>query len=85
MSDTYKPRKPRRFIGGYRPRIDGLEKAQGRAEYADDLLNERNYPGLLYARVLRSPYPRARILSLDISQAAALEGVKPSSPARTPK
>ena len=76
MSDTYKPRKPRRFIGGYRPRIDGLEKAQGRAEYADDLLNERNHPGLLYARVLRSPYPRARILSLDISQAAALEGVK---------
>ena len=75
MNAPYKPRTPRRFIGGYQPRIDGLEKAQGRAPYADDIISERNYPGLLHARVLRSPYPRARIVRLDTSKAAALPGV----------
>lgn len=75
MSAPYKPRVARRFIGGYRPRIDAAEKAHGRAPYADDMISERNYPGLLHARVLRSPYPRARIVSLDASQAAQLPGV----------
>jgi xanthine dehydrogenase molybdenum-binding subunit len=76
MNAPYKPRVLRRFIGGYQPRIDALEKAQGRAPYADDIISERNYPGLLHARVLRSPYPRARIVRLDASKAAALPGVK---------
>lgn len=76
MNIPYKPRVKRRFVGGYQPRIDALEKAQGQAPYADDIISERNYPGLLYAKVLCSPYPRARILRLDASQAAALPGVK---------
>jgi xanthine dehydrogenase molybdenum-binding subunit len=76
MNTPYKPRLRRRFIGGYQPRIDAPEKAQGRAPYADDIISERNYPGLLHARVLCSPYPRARIVRLDISKAAALPGVK---------
>jgi CO/xanthine dehydrogenase Mo-binding subunit len=76
MNTSYKPRVKRRFIGGYQPRIDGLEKAQGKAPYADDIISERNYPGLLYARVLRSPYPRARIVRMDVSKAEALPGVK---------
>ena len=76
MNTPYKPRIQRRFIGGYQPRIDAFEKAQGRAPYADDITSERNYPGLLHARVLRSPYPRARITHLDTSKAAALPGVK---------
>ena len=76
MNTPYKPRVQRRFIGGYQPRIDALEKAQGRAPYADDIISERNYPGLLYAKVLNSPYPRARIIRLDASKAAALPGVK---------
>ena len=76
MNTTYKPRVKRRFIGGYQPRIDGFEKAQGKAPYADDIISERNYPGLLYARVLCSPYPRARIVRMDISKAEALPGVK---------
>ena len=33
MSAPYKPRVARRFIGGYRPRIDAAEKAHGRAPY----------------------------------------------------
>ncbi len=75
MSAPYKPRVARQFIGGYRPRIDASEKAHGRAPYADDIISERTYPGLLHARVLRSPYPRARIVRLDTSQAASLPGV----------
>lgn len=76
MNAPYKPRVHRRFIGGYQPRIDAIEKAQGRAPFADDMISERNYPGLLHARVLCSPYPRARIVRLDASKAAALPGVK---------
>lgn len=75
MSTPYKPRVERKFIGGYRPRIDAAEKAHGRAPYADDMISERHYPGLLHARVLRSPYPRARIVSLDTSRAEQLPGV----------
>jgi xanthine dehydrogenase molybdenum-binding subunit len=76
MSAAYKPRVPRQFVGGYRPRIDAAEKARGRAPYADDEICDRNYPGLLHARVLRCPYPRARIKHLDTTKAAALPGVK---------
>jgi xanthine dehydrogenase molybdenum-binding subunit len=76
MSTPYKPRVPRQFIGGYQPRIDAVEKAHGRASYADDITSENTYPDLLHARVLRSPYPRARIVRLDASKAAALPGVK---------
>lgn len=76
MTIPYKPRIKRKFIGGYQPRIDGMEKAQGKPLYADDIISERNYPGLLYAKVLRCPYPRARIISMDISKAEALKGVK---------
>ena len=74
MSAPYQPRVARKFIGGYRPRIDAVEKAHGRAPYADDMISERNYPGLLYAQVLRSPYPRARIVRLDVSKADATAG-----------
>ena len=76
MSAPYQPRVPRQFVGGYRPRIDAVEKARGRAPYADDEISERHYPGLLHARVLRCPYPRARIKHLDTTRAAALPGVK---------
>jgi xanthine dehydrogenase molybdenum-binding subunit len=76
MSTPYQPRVPRRFVSGYRPRIDAVEKAHGRAPYADDEISERLYPGLLHAKVLRCPYPRARIKQLDTTQAAALPGVK---------
>ena len=76
MSAAFKPRVPRRFVGGYRPRIDAVEKARGRAPYADDEISERHYPGLLHARVLRCPHPRARIKRLDTTKAAALPGVR---------
>ncbi|HET7839173.1 MAG TPA: molybdopterin cofactor-binding domain-containing protein, partial [Rectinemataceae bacterium] len=75
MSRAFSPRVERRFIGKYRPKIDGKEKASGRAVYADDLSLKSRIPGLLYAKVMRSPYAHARIKSLDIGAAKALAGV----------
>ncbi|HSQ38192.1 MAG TPA: molybdopterin cofactor-binding domain-containing protein, partial [Acidimicrobiia bacterium] len=75
MRQPFTPRQPRRFVGGYRPRIDGWEKAAGRALYADDVTTRVCFPDLLHARVLRSPFPHARIRELDLSAAWALPGV----------
>ena len=72
----YTPRTPRKFIGGYRPRIDGQEKASGKVKFVDDITLKSNYPDMLYAKVLRSPYAHAKIKSMDTSAAAALPGVR---------
>ena len=72
MNIAYEPRVPRKYIGQYRPRIDAMEKASGKAQYADDLASALRVPGMVYAKVLRSPYAHARIRSLDTSKAAAL-------------
>ena len=59
-------------IGGYVPMIDGPEKVSGRAKYTADIL----LPGMLAGRIYRSPYSHAEILSVDISEALKLTGVK---------
>ena len=60
-------------VVGSRPvRHDGAEKVTGRARYGADI----NPPGLLYAKVLRSPHAHARIKSIDTSKAEALPGVR---------
>lgn len=53
------------------PRIDAAEKISGRTRYAADL----TLPGLLHLAVARSPFPHARILSVDTAEAAACPGV----------
>ena len=59
-------------VVGSRPvRHDGVDKVTGRARYAADTA----MPGLLYAKVLRSPHAHARILGIDASRALALPGV----------
>ncbi len=72
---TPRPNSNRKFVGGYRPRIDAWEKARGKVEYVDDITLMSRFPGLLYARVVRSPYARARIKKIDISRAEQLPGV----------
>jgi xanthine dehydrogenase molybdenum-binding subunit len=62
---------PMHVIGKPHPRLEGREKVSGRAQYASDV----RLPGQLYARVLRSPYPHARIASIDTSKAVAAPGV----------
>ena len=58
---------------GTRPiRHDGLERVTGQARYGADI----NFPGLLHAKVLRSPHAHARIKSIDPSRALSLPGVK---------
>jgi len=69
------PRHPHRYVGTYRPRVDGADKASGRADYLDDIALRIRFPGLLHAKVLRSPFPHARILSIDTAKAEALPGV----------
>jgi 4-hydroxybenzoyl-CoA reductase subunit alpha len=59
-------------IGNRIPRVDGLRKASGRTVYADDL----QLPRMLYGKMLASRRPHARIVSIDVSRAAALPGVK---------
>ena len=53
-------------------RRDADDKATGKAMYGRDV----NLPGMLYARVLPSPYAAARIKSMDTSAAEALPGVR---------
>ena len=50
-------------------RADVRDKLTGRARYADDL----QFPGMLYARAVHCPYPRARILGIDAGEALAVE------------
>lgn len=64
--------KPEGSVGKSIPRIDALEKACGTAVFTTDL----KLPGMLVAKVLRSPYPHARIVSIDTAAAAALPGVR---------
>jgi 4-hydroxybenzoyl-CoA reductase subunit alpha len=59
------------YIGHPLPKVDAYAKVTGRALYADDIM----LPRMLYGRLLRSPHPHARILSIDIRQALELPGV----------
>ena len=53
-------------------RLDGPAKVTGQARYTHDI----NLPGMLYGKILRSPHPHARILSVDASRSSNLAGVK---------
>jgi xanthine dehydrogenase molybdenum-binding subunit len=63
---------PMSQVGRNVPRIDAVERVTGRAGYTRDLA----LPDMLYARLLTSPHPHARIVSIDASRAAALPGVR---------
>jgi xanthine dehydrogenase YagR molybdenum-binding subunit len=60
------------IVGKGHPRVDGIARVTGRAQYTQDLY----LPGMLHVRVLRSPYPRARVRRVDASRALALPGVR---------
>ena len=72
---VFKPRVERDYIGTYSPRSDGLKKAAGKAEFTDDITLKRKYPDMLYMRMLKSPYPHAKIKSIDSGAAEAHPGV----------
>src|SRR5262245_16330113 len=59
-------------VSGRVPRVDAPAKVTGRAKYTWDL----RFPGLLFARVLRSPYPAAKVTKIDLGKAKAAPGVR---------
>lgn len=59
-------------IGKSIPRVDAVEKVTGKAKYAADF----ELPNVCYAKLLMSPYPHARILSIDSSKAEQHPGVR---------
>jgi selenium-dependent xanthine dehydrogenase len=64
-------KQPLNAISRPLPRPDAVEKVNGKGVYADDLYVE----GMLHARALRSRYPHARLLRVDVSRARAHPGV----------
>ncbi|MBN2257344.1 MAG: xanthine dehydrogenase family protein molybdopterin-binding subunit [Anaerolineaceae bacterium] len=60
-------------VGESITRVDAYDKVTGAAIFTDDI---QFGPGLLFARIKRSPYPHAKILKIDGSKALALPGVK---------
>jgi CO/xanthine dehydrogenase Mo-binding subunit len=60
-----------KYVGHSVPRVDGIEKVTGKAKFVGDI----SVPGMLYGKILRSPYPHARLLSIETKKAEALAGV----------
>lgn len=54
-------------VGKRTPRLDGRLKVTGAAKYTADV----RLPGMLFACMVTSPHPHARVLSIDTSAAAA--------------
>ena len=69
---TQTPGGPLNVIGKRGPNIDAVERVTGRAKYTGDI----DIPGMLVARVLRSPHAHARIVNIDTSKAEAFRGVR---------
>ena len=63
---------PRTLTGRDVQRIDAIDKVTGKAKYTYDV----TLPGMLYGRILRSPHPHARVVSVDLSPALAHPQVK---------
>lgn len=59
-------------IGKKVQRVEGFDKVTGDAQYIADIY----LPGMLIGKVLRSPYPHARIRHIDTSKAEKLPGVR---------
>ncbi|MFC1872003.1 xanthine dehydrogenase family protein molybdopterin-binding subunit, partial [Chloroflexota bacterium] len=60
------------LVGKRVPRTDSIEKVRGEARFTADL----SLPGMLHGKILRSPYPHARLLNINTSKAEKLLGVK---------
>ena len=61
-----------KVVGKPLPRVDGKVKTTGEAIFVVDV----KLPNMLHGKILRSPYPHAKIVKIDTSKAKALPGVK---------
>ena len=66
------PEGPLQTVGRPTRRVDGLARARGEARYTQDV----RLAGMLHAAVLRSPYARARVKSIDFGRALEAPGVR---------
>jgi CO/xanthine dehydrogenase Mo-binding subunit len=66
------PQGPRTIVGRPHAKVDGRERATGKARYTADV----QLPGMLHTAVLRSPYAHARLQRLDFTRALEAPGVR---------
>ena len=59
-------------VGTAQRKVDAVAKVTGQTRFADDLF----LPRMLYAKLLRSTQPHARISRIDTTKAESLDGVK---------
>ena len=64
--------KPASVIGAAVGRVEGADKVSGQATYGADV----HFPDTLWGKILRSPYPHARIVRIDTTKAWQVPGVK---------
>jgi CO/xanthine dehydrogenase Mo-binding subunit len=69
---TWKPPEDFSALDDGASRQDAHDKVSGQAVYTRDVY----LPGMLYAKILTSPYAHAKIVSMDTSKAEALTGVR---------
>lgn len=62
----------RQHLGKRISRLDGPVKVSGKAKYSYDI----NRPGMLFGKILRSPHAHAKVVSIDVSAAEKMPGVK---------
>ena len=61
-----------KVVGRSFPKADAAAKLIGTAVYADDI----SLPRMLHCKILRSPHPHARVLSVEAGRARRVPGVK---------
>jgi CO/xanthine dehydrogenase Mo-binding subunit len=71
MTTTLRETATLRQVGRSQPRRDAREKLRGEAQFAGDIV----VPRMLHGKVLRSPIPHGRIVSIDTSAAEKIPGV----------
>jgi CO/xanthine dehydrogenase Mo-binding subunit len=60
-----------KVIGKKVERVDAFERLTGEAKYASDIYLR----GMLCVKILRSPYPHAKVVKIDVARAQALPGI----------
>lgn len=59
-------------VGKRVTRVEGYDKVTGESRFVADI----SLPGMLHGKILRSPFPHARILKIDTGKAEKVRGVK---------
>src|ERR671915_2258933 len=72
MAVTTETRRTADQVGGARAHREGVPKVAGQFEFASDMHRD----GALFGATLRSPHASARILSIDVSPALRIPGVR---------